>query len=101
MRRLFLIVLAVSGSGCLLYFDDHGKSCPIVDVAEAAPLLLRNPDTLTCDAVGGGECDPDCGPCPATTDLAPIPTWGQCNSSCDALDESACSDRLDCRIVRD
>ncbi|MEO8699088.1 MAG: hypothetical protein ABI867_03560 [Kofleriaceae bacterium] len=109
MRRLFIFALACSASGCLLYFDDHGKSCLATgdDVLEdvVAPVLLRNPESLTCDAFGGGGgCDPACGPCadgPIEGLTPPIPTWASCDSSCNTLDEPACGARSDCRVIKD
>jgi len=117
MRRLLLIVLAASLPGCLLYFNDHGSGgddCLLLDDttttggggAGAEPAPLRNPQGLTCDSFGGGPCDPACGPCPATPEtgggaLAPIPSWGSCGSSCEALDETSCAKRDDCRVVKD
>jgi hypothetical protein len=110
MRRLLAIALLGSLSGCLLYFDEHGSSCnltgdDVLEGGDSAPAqLLRNPEQLTCDPFStGGNCDPSCGPCPAEglELLAPIPTWGECNSSCDTLDELTCSERSDCRIVKD
>jgi hypothetical protein len=33
--------------------------------------------------------------------MAPIPTWGDCNSYCRALDEAACLDATACRLTYD
>ena len=109
MRRLILVSLAASLSGCLLYFNDHGSGgdddCLLggdQGAPETVPAPLRNPHGLTCDSFGGNPCDPACGPCPPTQQaLAPIPSWGFCGSSCDALDEASCGKREDCRVVKD
>jgi hypothetical protein len=101
--RSLVALFAMSLSGCLLYFDDGGKSCDLpADFAEPAPL--RNPQTLTCDSFGGSQCDPSCGPCPPaleSQDLAPIPSWGSCGSFCEGLDEGSCALEASCRVVKD
>jgi hypothetical protein len=62
----------------------------------------RNPQDLTCQNFGGGPiCDPECGPCPLGTDLAPIPSWGVCGSACELQDESSCAADPSCRVVKD
>ena len=116
MLRLASVAALVSLSGCVLYFtgDDGPDKCDI-DFAEPAiaPASIRNPDTLACESYGRPpQCDPDCGPCPpyaegaprpgdGTADLAPLPSWGVCGSSCETLGENACSARSDCRVVKD
>ncbi len=104
--RSLLLSLLLGLSGCLLFFDDGGHrpdQCLTPETgAPIAQLPLRNPDTLECQAFGGG-CDPACGPCPpqTQTDLAPLPSWGVCGSSCETLSESQCATASECRVVRD
>lgn len=109
MRSLPLLIL-LGTSGCMIFFDDGGKRPPVCDLAESGgaepaslPAPLRDPERLTCEQFGGG-CDPACGPCPETTkgaDLAPLPSWGVCGSSCEALGETACAASTECRVVKD
>lgn len=108
--RTFAVALIAVLSGCNLFFDDGGKRPEKCDLAtsareatsEIAPQALRDPDHLTCEAFGGSGCDPECGPCPPeAADLAPIPTWGQCGSFCEALTESDCQANSECRVVKD
>lgn len=100
MRWLWVFNVVVL-PGCMLFFDD-GKRSPVCDLAEPAslPAPLRDPEQLTCQQVGGG-CDPACGPCAETADLAPLPSWGVCSSRCEFLDESACAADASCRVVKD
>lgn len=109
MRGLAFVLVSVTSlaiPGCLLYFDDGGKSCQL-DAEPTIAAAQRNPELLTCESFGGGgPCDPACGPCPAstqegTTALAPLPSWGFCGSSCEGLGEADCSGRDDCRVVKD
>lgn len=102
-----MLLAAFALPGCMIFFDDGGKRPPICDLAEPAslPAPLRNPEALTCDQLGGG-CNPECGPCAETTkggaqDLAPLPTWGTCGSSCETLTEGACAANAECRVVKD
>ncbi len=103
---LRLATAALLLSGCVLYLPDDNEKC---DVAAPAyvPAPIRNPDTLVCESYGQPpSCNPECGPCPAFVgdgagDLAPIPTWGVCGSSCEGLGESACAARSDCRVTKD
>jgi hypothetical protein len=116
MVRLALLVCLLSG--CYIINPEHGTGgddddCLTPPVGEGSGgkdepasvvAPLRNPNTLTCDTFGGGgPCDPNCGPCPLEEGqaLAPIPSWGQCFSSCEQLDESSCEVRTDCRVVKD
>lgn len=96
-------MIAASLSGCLYFFDgdDNDKACPL-DQPAGATAPQRNPDDLTCQTFGY-PCDPECGPCPgvAATALAPLPSWGICGSTCEALAEDACARREDCRVVKD
>jgi hypothetical protein len=124
MHRLVALALATSVlPGCFIFFDEHGKGgdqCllpPGDDVPEprpgAEPAPQRNPHNLMCESFGGGPgtCDPNCGPCPlgeGETDpkespngLAPLPSWGFCNGSCEALDEATCETEATCRVIRD
>lgn len=105
MRGLaFVLVSSLALPGCLLYFDDGGKSsCNLLDEEPAIAAAQRNPELLTCESFGGGTCDPKCGPCPAAEGaaLAPLPSWGFCGSSCEALGEAECGARDDCRVVKD
>ncbi|CAN5807604.1 hypothetical protein BH11MYX3_BH11MYX3_45000 [soil metagenome] len=104
-RLLALGLIAVIAPGCL--FTEHGSGgggddvCVQTDgVPAIAPAPLRDPNDLTCDSFGGG-CNPTCGPCPEFADLAPIPSWGVCGSSCDSLGASACASDPSCRTVKD
>jgi hypothetical protein len=105
MRHLpSLAILLTLVSGCVLVFGDGGGGgdC-LLDQPEPAIAIApqRNPDTLICEAFGGG-CNPDCGPCaedlPA---LAPLPSWGFCGSPCEALSETDCLKDAACRVVKD
>ena len=112
--RSLVVLIALTCSGCLLFFDDGGRGgdddclVPAGDPRPEAlsePAPLRNPETLTCDSFGGG-CRPECGPCPLgegepREPQAPIPSWGLCGGTCDALDETACSANAGCRVVKD
>jgi hypothetical protein len=103
MRYLasFVAILVLT-SGCALVFDDGGDDdiCLLAAAEPAiAPAPQRNPETLTCEAFGGG-CSPECGPCPEIA-LAPSPSWGFCGSTCDALSETACAQNAGCRVVKD
>ncbi|HWO19049.1 MAG TPA: hypothetical protein VNO30_09735 [Kofleriaceae bacterium] len=98
LLAMFLVLI----SGCMFVFDgrEGDDDCLLAEPA-LAPAPLRNPETLRCESFGGGGgCDPACGPCPAL-DLAPIPSWGSCGSSCEALSESACASTVGCRVVKD
>jgi hypothetical protein len=108
MTRSVLLSLAfIHLAGCYIVFPEHGSGDDVCDnplpgdgrEPASAIAPLRNPNTLTCDDFNGGGCNPDCGPCPLA--LAPIPSWGQCFSSCEGLGEAECSTREDCRIVKD
>lgn len=103
MRTLALLsMLLALASGCALVFDDNNGGDDVC-LAGAEPASLpapqRNPDTLTCEAFGGGGCLPQCGPCPAI-DLAPLPTWGFCGSTCESLSADACAKDAGCRVVK-
>ncbi len=118
MRRLcVLLLLALTLPGCFLVFEEHGKGGDDDDCVfpagggddEPAPppdprdavAPQRNPQALTCESFGGGGCNPECGPCPETTDLAPLPSWGFCFSGCEQLDETSCAADDSCRVIKD
>jgi hypothetical protein len=102
--RSIVIAVVMFSSGCALFFDDGGKRPPrCLDEATdeiAEPAGLRDPEQLTCTSFGPG-CDPECGPCPEQTSLAPIPSWGVCGSVCEGMDETSCAAAAECRVVRD
>jgi hypothetical protein len=87
----------------VLFVDDGQNNCDALAEATAAPPIapapVRNPETLLCQA-GNPSCDPDCGPCPAATDLAPEVSWGICGSPCEQLSESDCAQNTQCRVVK-
>lgn len=123
-RLLALVVVALTLPGCFVFFDEHGSGggddddCAFPaegdgegeggELPPGAPrtsvALQRNPQTLACEALGGGPgtCNPQCGPCPdASSELAPLPSWGFCFSSCESLDEPACESDPTCRVIKD
>ena len=102
MRIATLVAVLTLAPGCLWAFDDGGSGDDECDVrAEfAAPLALRNPETLTCQSFGS-TCDDACGPCPAADPSQPVPTWGTCGSACNELTESECSTDPECRVIKD
>ncbi len=76
-------------TGCNLYFGGDDEPPPCYDYPAGAPLELRDPQTGTCQYIGGGGgggCYGD--PVPAY-DVA-MPDWGQCWSQCEGLDENSC-----------
>jgi hypothetical protein len=110
MLRLAFVSL-VCLSACLL--EEHGSGGPQCDILTGGDLppksggsgliaqqQQRNPQDLSCQSFGGPTCDPDCGPCPAT-ELAPIPSWGVCGSSCEVEDEVSCAADPSCRVIKD
>jgi hypothetical protein len=102
MRYLVSIaIFSVLASGCTLVFDDAGDDECLLPAAEPAiaPAPQRNPDSLTCESFGGGFCNPECGPCPLSA--VPLPSWGFCGSTCEALSETACEQEAGCRVVKD
>ncbi|MEO6775511.1 MAG: hypothetical protein ABI467_21295, partial [Kofleriaceae bacterium] len=64
----------------------------------------RDPQTGTCDYLGGGGDGGCCGDgCvynggAAGTNQA-LPDWGQCNSACDGLDENSCIETTGCHAA--
>src|SRR5690242_7574110 len=97
MRRFLPLFLVLAG--CDFYFgngDDEPKCETSVDDGYAS-VELRDPQTGQCTdyGYGGGYCDAACGPCPAI-DLAPLPPYGACESSCTGLPEQACLDTAGC-----
>lgn len=99
---LLLTILALT-SGCALVFDDGGSGgddvCAFAEEPAVSLAPQRNPENLECQSFGGG-CNPSCGPCPAL-DLAPIPSWGFCGSTCEQLTESACASTPECRVIKE
>jgi len=109
MLRLACLVSLVLGAGaCTLHFggDDTGDDVcnpPPNQQVPAAPLDLRNPETLECQSFAEPSyCPPGC-PCEldTTTDAVPIPTWGWCSSTCDGLAPDACMAAAECRAAYD
>lgn len=99
MRLPLLIAVAVvCVAGCMFVFDNEGGDDDVCNLDEEPPLLLRNPEMLTCDSFGPG-CHPSCGPCPQFV-TSPVPNWGACNSTCERLDEIACARNSQCRVVK-
>jgi hypothetical protein len=89
---------------CTVYWGDDGDDdviCPLAGASDEAIAVpapgLRNPFNLQCEFFGGGGSG--CGA--VDGDLAPVPTWGQCGSACDGLDESACGFTAGCRTAYD
>ena len=105
VRFSLLALGAALVPGCLLFFDDGGKSrCERLAelTAELSIAEQRNPHTLVCEAHGGPPtCVPGCGADCPTIDPAPAPTWGVCGDACEALGESACEAEPSCRVVKD
>ncbi|MBP9208372.1 MAG: hypothetical protein KBG28_30670 [Kofleriaceae bacterium] len=101
-----LLGLLAPLSACTLVFGkDEPLPCADLPGQRDPAPPLRNPDTLTCDNVGGGGsgCDSGCGPCGGAGDGAPIayPTWAQCGHACEALDEGSCIAAPGCRAAYD
>ncbi len=96
-----LTMLLALAAGCTIVFDDRDDDC-LLPAAEPASAIApqRNPETLTCEAFGGGGCNPECGPCPLI-DLGPVPTWGFCFHTCESLSETECATAAECRVVKD
>ncbi|MGN6109420.1 MAG: hypothetical protein ACTHU0_30210 [Kofleriaceae bacterium] len=101
---LWLVALSLAGSGCVLVFDGDDGGDDTMCGGEGPPIAsleLRDPGDLVCRAFGQ-PCDSRCGPCPAATaDLAPIPTWGVCGSTCEGLAENECARSPECRVIKD
>gem|GEM_PF-1335334 len=101
-RTMVAAIVAVTASGCSLYFgDDTGDDCQFGFGAEdqAAFGGVRNPQTNQCDFVGGGGggCGRD-----ANDDdtFVPAPVdWAQCFTECEGLDESSCFAADRCRAT--
>ena len=103
MRRLIAVLILLSG--CDLYWNGSGDDVCNYDTrggaAIAPSIQLRNPETGQCQYFdGGGGCDNQCGPCPAATGVVE-PDWGQCYSSCNALDEGTCLTTAGCLATYD
>ena len=105
MVRLAYAVVASAAllTGCTLDFGDDGGDDQCLrgtNGLEAPAPELLNPETLVCEAWGGGGCDPACGQCPPT-DQRPVPTWAYCYGGCEALDEATCMITTACRATYD
>jgi hypothetical protein len=109
MKHLsFALLFLASLGGCLYWDTTPPDQCLAVPqtgaVGVATPLRLVDPTNLQCENFAGASCDPACGPCPLaanTSKLAPLPTWGSCDSACVGLDEARCGATTGCRITRD
>jgi len=94
--RVAAIALVASG-GCVIHLGgDDDPPCLEVDYVASG---LVDPTTLQCQYFGP-ECDPACGPCPATADIA-YPSWGSCDSPCRGLAEWECANTSGCRATYD
>lgn len=99
-----LILLCIFASGCSLYWGGGGEDdyhCVYNGTDTPASPGLRDPQTGVCNYNygGGGYCDGSCGPCPAYAAPSLSPDWGQCNTYCDALDESSCIATTGCHAA--
>jgi hypothetical protein len=99
MRRLLPLFLVLAG--CDFYFgngDDEPTCKPYYDDGYES-IRLRDPQSGECVDYGrgGGYCD-GCGPCPPI-DLAPLPPFGACESSCTGLSEQACLETPGCQAA--
>src|SRR5690349_19028204 len=104
--RLAFAITAVVAVAVVASCVEHGSRCEVVlldDQGTTPVRTQRNPNDLTCQATSTPPpCDPTCGPCPATgADIGALPSWGFCGTECEALDQSTCASRSDCRVVRD
>lgn len=91
-------VLLVLLSGCALFSNEGtGDDDDVIDGGTGCAdggrgTELRDPETLNC--TGGGCREP-------SADQAPLPPWGVCGSSCEALGELECMTTTACRVVYD
>lgn len=108
MKRILSLSLTMAAGllftpGCDLYFHDGGDDfdgggCVQPDDIPPEVAGVRDPYTGQCTWLGGGNCDPDCGPCPVpATEAEPDVSWGACYSECTGLGEQACLDAPGCR----
>jgi hypothetical protein len=97
MRGVIATFVVTSVSGCFFFEGGGGSNLcgddtPDPRLAERViapdhpPEPLRDPESLTCEPVGG------CGQ---------GPSWASCSTACDALDEATCALQAECRVVRD
>ncbi|MDX2086998.1 MAG: hypothetical protein SFX73_04065 [Kofleriaceae bacterium] len=105
MRRLLPLFLVLAG--CDFYFGGDGDDVCSSNGTEPSggawsSVRLRDPQTGQCTdyGYGGDDCDSTCGPCPEV-DLAPLPPYGACESTCTGLDEQACLDTAGCHASYD
>jgi hypothetical protein len=97
-----LILLCIFVSGCGLYWGGGDDQCA-GDVSNGVDIPAtgyRNPDTNTCEYIGGGGYSCPCGQecaTPANTAVAADPDWGQCQSSCTGLSEATCEATAGCQ----
>jgi hypothetical protein len=106
MRIAYAALALLLTPACVIHWggDDDDIICPLnaEDDGEgfAAPAPgLRNPFNLQCEFFGGGGgCR---GGLEGEADLAPVPTWGQCESTCDFLAENECIATSACRTAYD
>src|SRR5262245_57138382 len=107
MRFASLVVFAIAlAPACTLHWggDDTGDdvcaaparldSTDSTDHVGDVPIYiadLRNPENLICEQYGGGGCGYQ----------EPAPSWGQCYSACESLDETTCAAAAECRLVKD
>jgi hypothetical protein len=108
MRNLGLAALVfalTTQSACTIYFgddDDDDDDC-VNSGSDLAPAIeLRDPQTGTCQAFGGGGgggCDPV--PLAEGEAKAPfsMPDWATCQSGCEGLDELSCQLSDGCRAI--
>ncbi len=96
MLAALMIPATVTLSGCELWFGqgqcDYGNG----DGDQEANGLL-NPYTGQCEYYYGGGGGNTCGDYGGANDLAPLPDWGQCLSTCTGLDEETCLATAGCR----
>ena len=103
MRFASIVATLALVPACQLYFtgDDSGDDDPCVYAAAIQPgypQRLVNPESLACQTFVQSSCDDECGPCPGGAIY--IPPWGECNSPCVGMSESACMADSQCRVAR-
>ncbi len=99
LRHLLMtasIAVVATTAGCDLYFGHDYDPPPCVGVRNEsvplAPNAYRNPQNGQCQSFGNPY------PCEDqfVGDIAAIPDWGSCYSSCEGLGESACLAAPEC-----